>query len=43
MASRSDEVEHSVDTVVSESGVSLDSRLLGQDIIILSLEVSNNL
>lgn len=43
MASGSDEVEHSVDTVVSESGVTLDTRLLGQDVVVLSLEVSNNL
>jgi len=37
------EVQHSVHTVVPESGVTLDTRFLGQDIVILPLEVSNNL
>lgn len=43
MAGGRDEVEHSMDTVISESGVSLDTRLLGQNIIVLSLEVANDL
>lgn len=43
MTSRCDEVKHSVDTVVPESGVTLDTRLLGQNIIVLSLEIANNL
>jgi hypothetical protein len=30
-------------TVVPESGVTLDTRLLGQDVIILSLEITDNL
>lgn len=38
-----DEVEESVDTVVAEAGISLDSRLLCKDIIVLSLEVANDL
>ncbi len=32
-----------MDTVVSESGVTLDARLLRQDVIILTLEVTDNL
>jgi hypothetical protein len=43
MTGRRDEVEHGMDSVVSEPGVSLDTRFLGQDIIVLSLEVAYNL
>jgi hypothetical protein len=43
MASWGNEVEKSVNTVVPESGVTLDSRLFGENIIILAFEVSNNL
>lgn len=43
MAGWRDEVEKSVNAVVPEPGVTLDTRLLGQDIVILSLEVANNL
>lgn len=43
MTSRGNEVEHSVNTVVPESGVTLDTRLHGQNIIILSLEVADDL
>lgn len=43
MACRGDEVEHGMDSVIPEAGVTLDTRLLGQDIIILSLEVSDDL
>lgn len=43
MTSGSDKVKHSVDSVVSEAGVTLDTRLLGKNIIILSLEVANDL
>ena len=43
MASGCNEVKHGMDSVVSESGVTLNTRLLGQDIIVLPLEVSNNL
>jgi hypothetical protein len=43
MTSWGDEVEHSVYTVVPESWVTLDTRLFGQDVVILSLEVANDL
>jgi hypothetical protein len=43
MAGRRDEVEHSVHTVVSEAGVTLDTRLLSKNVIVLPLEVANNL
>jgi hypothetical protein len=43
MACRDDEVQQNVDTVVAESGVTLDTRLLSKNVIVLPLEVSNNL
>lgn len=43
MASWRNEVEHSMDTIIPEAGVTLDTRLLRQDVIILSLEEANNL
>lgn len=43
MASGSDKVEKSMDTVVAEAWVTLDSRLLGQNVVVLALEVPNNL
>lgn len=43
MSSGSDEVEHGVDTVVPEARVTLDTRLLGEKIIILPLEITDNL
>lgn len=43
MTSRGNEVQHGVYSIVPESGVSLDTRLLGQDVVILSLEIPNNL
>ena len=42
MASRGDEVEESVHTIVAETGVTLDTRLLGENIIVLSLKIANN-
>ncbi len=39
----SDEVEHGVDAVVPETRVTLDTGLLGKDVIVLPLEVANNL
>lgn len=42
MTGRSDEVEHGVDSVVPEAGVTLDTGLLGQDVVVLSLEVSDD-
>ena len=43
MASRSDKVQHSMDAVVTETWVTLDTRLLREDVIILSLEIADNL
>lgn len=40
---RGDEVEHSMNSVVPETRVSLDTRLLGKNIVILSLKISDNL
>jgi len=36
MAGRGDKIEEGMDTVVTESGVTLDTRLLGKNIIILT-------
>ena len=38
-----DEVKHGMNSVVSEARVTLDPRLLGQNIVILSLEIADNL
>ena len=43
MTGRSDEVKHGVNTVVPEARVTLDTGLLGENIIVLSLEVADNL
>jgi len=43
MAGRCDKVEKSMDTVVAESGVTLDTGLFCQNIIVLSLKVANDL
>lgn len=43
MASGGDEVEHGMDSVVSEAGVTLDTRLLGENVVVLSLEVTDDL
>lgn len=42
VAGGSNEVEHGMYTVVPESRVTLDSGLLSQNIVVLSLEVANN-
>lgn len=42
MTSRGNEVKHGVDSVVPEARVTLNTRLLGQDVVVLSLEVSND-
>lgn len=42
MASRWDEVQQGVDTVVSEARKTADSRLLGKNVVVLALEVSND-
>jgi len=43
MASRSDKVEQRVHTVIPETRVSLDSRLLGKNVVVLALEVADDL
>lgn len=42
MAGGSDEVEECVDTIVSEARVSLDTRFLGKNIVVLPFKVTNN-
>ena len=42
MAGRRDKVEQGVNPVVSEARITLDTRLLGQNVVVLSLEVTNN-
>jgi hypothetical protein len=43
MASRGNEVEKNVDTVVPKTRITLNSGFLSENIVILSLEISNNL
>ena len=43
MAGRCDEVEQDMDAVVSEARVALDARLLGENVVVLPLEVANDL
>jgi hypothetical protein len=43
MAGRSDKVEQRMHTVVPETRVSLDSRLLGKNVVVLAFEVAYNL
>jgi hypothetical protein len=43
VTSRSDEIEKDVNTVVAEPWVTLDPRLLGKNVIVLSLEVTDDL
>lgn len=43
MAGRSDEVQQHMDAVVAESGVTLDSGLLGDNVVVLSFDVANQL
>jgi hypothetical protein len=38
-----DEVEQNVHTIISEARVTLDTRLLGENVIVLSLQVSDDL
>ena len=42
MTRRSDKVEESMDTVVSESWVALDARFFRQDVVVLALKIANN-
>ena len=43
MAGRRDEVQENVDAVVPEARVTLDAGLLSENVIVLSLEISNDL
>ena len=43
MACWGDEVKHGMDTVVPKARVTLDTRLLGEEVIVLPLEVADNL
>ena len=43
MASGCDKVEKGVDTIIPESGVTLDTRFFRKDVIILTLKMSNDL
>ena len=43
MTGRGDEIQKSVDAVVAEARVTLDTRLFGQNIIVLAVEVANDL
>ena len=38
-----DEVEQSVNSVVTEARVTLDTRLFGQNVVVLTFKVSNDL
>ena len=40
---RGDEVEQSVNSVVPEARVTLDTRLLRENVVVLALEVAHNL
>jgi hypothetical protein len=39
---RSDEIEEGVNAVVAEPRISLDTRLFRENVIVLSLEITNN-
>jgi hypothetical protein len=43
MAGRGDEVEHGVHTIVSEAGVTLDTRFLSKNVVVLPLKIANDL
>jgi len=42
MTSRSDEVKEDVHTVIPEPRITLNARLFSENVIVLSLEVSND-
>ena len=42
VTSRGDEVEKRVNAVVAEAGVTLDTRLLSENVIVLAFEIANN-
>jgi hypothetical protein len=43
MASWSDEIKQSVNTVVAESGIAFDAGFFSQNVVVLSFEVADNL
>lgn len=43
MTSGRDEIEHGVDTIVAEAGVTLDARFLGENVVVLALNIPSNL
>ena len=43
MAGGSDEVEQRMNTIIAEAGVTLDTGLLCENIVVLSLKIANNL
>jgi hypothetical protein len=43
MAGRWDEVEEHMNAVIPEPGITLDTRLFSENVIVLTLEVSDNL
>ena len=43
VSSRRDEVQKSMDTVVAEAGITLDTRLLCENVVVLPLEVTDDL
>ena len=43
MAGWGDEVEEGVDTVIPEARITLDTRLLSKNVVVLTLEVANDL
>ena len=42
VASRRNEVEKGVDSVVPEARVTLDTRLFGKNVVVLAFKISNN-
>ena len=43
MTSGCDEIEHGVDTIVAETGVTLDARFLCENVVVLALNIASNL
>lgn len=43
MASRGDEVEQSMNTIVPESWVALDPRFFSENVVVLALQIPDNL
>jgi len=43
MPGRRDEVQQSMNTVISETGVTFDTRLFSKNIVVLTLKIANDL